>query len=205
MARLHSTLRTRVYVDGYNLYYGCLRKTPHKWLDLKALFGRILAQTVLEVEGHPAHFVLEPLSIKYFTASILKNFAKGHDSVACQERYHKALRGHLDESLEIISGYYSANQARAFRYEEGRPARECELVDIWKLEEKQSDVALALHAYADAIKDAETCRESGGTDSVCLKGHEDSMKEVRERERKAVAERDARIAELEKALGKGER
>jgi len=31
------------------------------------------------------------------------------------------------------------------------------------------------------------------------------MKEVRERERKAVAERDARIAELEKALGKGER
>lgn len=152
MARLHSTLRTRVYVDGYNLYYGCLRKTPHKWLDLKALFGRILAQTVLEVEGHPAHFVLEPLSIKYFTASILKNFAKGHDSVACQERYHKALRGHLDESLEIISGYYSANQARAFRYEEGRPARECELVDIWKLEEKQSDVALALHAYADAIK-----------------------------------------------------
>lgn len=60
-------------------------------------------------------------------------------------------------------------------------------------------------AHADGIKEAETCRESGGTDSVCLKGHEDSMKEVRERERKAVAERDARIAELEKALGKGER
>lgn len=53
-------------------------------------------------------------------------------------------------------------------------------------------------AHADGIKEAETCRESGGTDSVCLKGHEDSMKEVRERERKAVAERDARIKELEK-------
>lgn len=55
-------------------------------------------------------------------------------------------------------------------------------------------------AHADGIKEAETCRESGGTDSVCLKGHEDSMKEVRERERKAVAERDARIAALEKEL-----
>ena len=55
-------------------------------------------------------------------------------------------------------------------------------------------------AVAEAVRNAETCRECGGTDSVCLKGHEDSMKEVRERERKAVAERDARIAELEKAL-----
>ena len=27
-------LRTRVYVDGYNLYYGCLKNTADKWLDL---------------------------------------------------------------------------------------------------------------------------------------------------------------------------
>jgi hypothetical protein len=41
-------------------------------------------------------------------------------------------------------------------------------------------------AVAEAVKKDRTCRECGGTDSVCLKGHEDSMKEVRERERKAV-------------------
>lgn len=43
-----SALRTRLYVDGYNLYYGCLKNTPHKWLDLplnrssarKILFNR---------------------------------------------------------------------------------------------------------------------------------------------------------------------
>lgn len=34
----------------------------------------------------------------------------------------------------------------------GQPARDCELVDIWKLVEKQSDVALALHAYSDALR-----------------------------------------------------
>ena len=28
---------TNVYVDGFNLYYGCLKGTPHKWLDLEAL------------------------------------------------------------------------------------------------------------------------------------------------------------------------
>ena len=30
-------LRTIVYVDAFNLYYGSLRKTPYKWLDLLAL------------------------------------------------------------------------------------------------------------------------------------------------------------------------
>jgi hypothetical protein len=28
---------TNVYVDGFNLYYGCLKGTPYKWLDLGAL------------------------------------------------------------------------------------------------------------------------------------------------------------------------
>lgn len=31
-------MRTVVYIDGYNLYYGLLRKTSLKWLDLFALF-----------------------------------------------------------------------------------------------------------------------------------------------------------------------
>jgi hypothetical protein len=31
-------MRTVVYVDGFNLYYGALRGTPFKWLDLYGLF-----------------------------------------------------------------------------------------------------------------------------------------------------------------------
>ena len=31
-------MRTIVYVDGYNLYYGLLRKSKFKWLDVVALF-----------------------------------------------------------------------------------------------------------------------------------------------------------------------
>ena len=28
-------MRTRVYVDGYNLYYACLKKSPHNWHNNK--------------------------------------------------------------------------------------------------------------------------------------------------------------------------
>ena len=24
---------TNVYIDGFNLYYGCLKRSPYKWLD----------------------------------------------------------------------------------------------------------------------------------------------------------------------------
>lgn len=26
-------MKTRVYIDGYNLYYGCLKNSPYKWLE----------------------------------------------------------------------------------------------------------------------------------------------------------------------------
>lgn len=35
-------MRTNVYVDGFNLYYGALRNRPYKWLDLLALSRRLL-------------------------------------------------------------------------------------------------------------------------------------------------------------------
>jgi hypothetical protein len=44
---IEGALRTRVYVDGYNLYYGCLKNTPDKWLDLRALVVLVLANVPL--------------------------------------------------------------------------------------------------------------------------------------------------------------
>jgi 6-hydroxy-3-succinoylpyridine 3-monooxygenase len=146
------TLRTRVYIDGYNLYYGCLKRTPYKWLDLRALFGSILPSIHYERAGAPARFALEPLAIKYFTAPILKNFASSSDSVSSQARYYGALQGHLGEAIHIVEGYYDARPARAYLCEKGKTARECGIVEIWKLEEKLSDMALALHAYRDVLR-----------------------------------------------------
>ena len=152
MTQAPNRLRTRIYVDGYNLYYGCLKRSPYKWLDLRQLFDLILPSVLYENQGVPAKFALEPLAVKYFTAAILKNFAKAEDSVASQNRYHDALRGHIGDGIQIIEGYYDCKPARAHAYEKGKPARGCAVREIWKLEEKQSDVALALHAYSDALR-----------------------------------------------------
>lgn len=51
-------MRTSVYVDGFNLYYGALKGTPFKWLDMVSLFDKVL---------QPRHRILR---VKYFTARV---------------------------------------------------------------------------------------------------------------------------------------
>jgi hypothetical protein len=34
-------MKTSIYIDGYNLYYGRLRNTKFKWLDVVALFSNM--------------------------------------------------------------------------------------------------------------------------------------------------------------------
>ena len=51
-------MRTYVYIDGFNLYYGALKRTPYKWLDVKALFKSIL---------RPENDILK---IKYYVARV---------------------------------------------------------------------------------------------------------------------------------------
>ena len=51
------TLCTIVYIDGFNLYYGALKGSPYKWLDLEALCRRLLPKDEIS-------------QIRYFTARI---------------------------------------------------------------------------------------------------------------------------------------
>lgn len=144
-------LRTRVYVDGYNLYYGCLKGTPYKWLDLQVLFER----HILPSGGLPdTRSNLLPLGLKYFTATIMESAARSTDSVASQKRYHTALRKLYEGRIELIEGYYTQTKINAKLVDSAEPAkwpRDCQKVLVWKLEEKQSDVKLALQAYHDAV------------------------------------------------------
>jgi hypothetical protein len=51
-------MRTFVYIDGFNLYYGAVKGTAFKWLNVKELMGRlILHQYQIE-------------KVKYFTATV---------------------------------------------------------------------------------------------------------------------------------------
>lgn len=140
-------VRTKVYVDGYNLYYGCLKGTPHKWLDLYALFrDKVLPSS------SPAE--CELIGIKFFTAPILEKASRALDSVSSQSRYHTALSKMYAAEIEVIKGYYSMTKAMARIVDQAEPdkwPRDCEAIQVWKLEEKQSDVNLALHAYHDSV------------------------------------------------------
>jgi 6-hydroxy-3-succinoylpyridine 3-monooxygenase len=160
-------LRTRVYIDGYNLYYGCLRKTAFKWLDVLSLFETQILPTILyrpTPDAEPATMPLHPdCAIKYFTAKIIESAAKGEDSVSSQAQYHNALTTHCGGRLSFVMGHYSlykANQHIVPADDPKRWPRDCDKIQVWKLEEKQSDVNLALHLYDDTL--------SGEVDQVVL-------------------------------------
>ena len=108
-------LRTRVYIDGYNFYYGCLRRTPYKWLDLLPLFEKHILPSVLvnDAESRIRTSTLLPSpSIKFFTAKIIESVARSVDSVSSQARYHTALRKLHDGRIELIEGYYAVNKMK---------------------------------------------------------------------------------------------
>lgn len=54
--------KARVYIDGFNSYYGVVRGTTLKWLDIEKLCDRLLPQFDVE-------------RILYFTAHALRIFA----------------------------------------------------------------------------------------------------------------------------------
>lgn len=135
-------MKSIIYVDGYNLFYGCLKHSPDKWLDLKTLFDRILR------EQDPSS---ELVAIKFFTADILAKLAShGQKAHQAQQRYHRALETLYPASVQIIKGRYSLEKARLPVYQ--KPPDKSQRVDVWRLEEKQTDVNISLEAYRDAAR-----------------------------------------------------
>lgn len=51
-------MKVNVYIDGLNLFYGMLKGTPYKWLDLEKFTSALVASDI------------EVVAIKYFTARI---------------------------------------------------------------------------------------------------------------------------------------
>jgi len=87
-------MRTWVYVDGFNLYYGALKGTPYKWLNLAALAREFL----------PATHTVE--KIKYFTARV-----SGAADPGAPQRQHLYL-GALS-TLKETEIYYGRSLAKS--------------------------------------------------------------------------------------------
>jgi hypothetical protein len=131
-------MRTNVYVDGFNLYYGCLKGSPYRWLDLEALCVRLL----------PKHDVWR---VRYFTARVAARPGKKHDPVH-QDAYLRAL-GTLPR-VSIHLGHFLTKQATMplANPPPGGPW----FAEVLRTEEKGSDVNLATYLLADAFRrDAE--------------------------------------------------
>ncbi len=147
-------MKTRIYVDGYNFYYGCLKGTPYKWLNPLTLFS----QHIIPSSAQPLH---QPssLDIRYFTARISGKVARNDHSVNDQNTYLRALEAlYPEDVLSIIEGYFSVSDTEAFKIDVNNPQlapRFCEKVKIWKLEEKQSDVNIAVEALFDALTETD--------------------------------------------------
>jgi len=127
--------RTSVYVDAFNLYYGSLRKTSYRWLDLQKLCKLYFPKNQIT-------------AIRYFTAKVSDRPNDPQQAVK-QETYLRALS--TIPCLDIIYGHYTVHKVRARLA--NPPATGSATVEIIKTEEKGSDVNLATHLLHDAHMD----------------------------------------------------
>jgi len=143
-------LRTILYIDGFNFFYGKVKNTPFKWLNLKRLGELCLANK----PGKPVHNIV---GVKYFTAQVI-NTPTDPDKANRQQRYWDALKSHTPE-IEIILGQNKIRQNRGRLIEPPHLAAQAgaNRVTIEKFEEKGTDVNLGVHLVSDAYENKYEC------------------------------------------------
>lgn len=126
-------MRTIVYVDGFNLYYGSLKgRRSIRWFDMWAYFEKHLPPTCVLAK------------IKYFTARVAAS-PSDPDAPTRQDAYLRALKAHLGNRVEIIEGHFSVKNVRM-----PLSVPPPNTVEVIKTEEKGSDVNLAVELVNDA-------------------------------------------------------
>lgn len=133
-------MKTMVYVDAFNLYYGSLKKTPYKWLNIAKL-----CQELLRTEN-----VI--VGIKYFTATIQAR-EDDSDRTTRQQVYLRALR--TLPKLQIFYGHYLSHVVTMPLAEAGETEKR--FVKVIKTDEKGTDVNLASHMLVDAFENRYDC------------------------------------------------
>ncbi len=127
--------RTIVYIDGFNFYFGSLKKTPYKWLNLQSLFCDVFKDRN------------DIVAIKYYTARVAPTPADPNVSNR-QDAYLRALQ----ETCPIVTIHYGHFLRHAVSLENTQPPPS--ICRVWKNEEKGSDVNIAVHLVNDAWKDS---------------------------------------------------
>jgi len=133
-------MKTIVYIDGLNFYYGCTKNTEYKWLDLKKFSQKVLGKNN------------QITKIKLFSAMV-KPTANDPDVHIRQNAYLRALQSYIPE-IEIHFGHFLEHQVSMPLV---RPEGKKRFAYVVKREEKGSDVNLAVHFLNDAWLDEYEC------------------------------------------------
>jgi len=140
-------MRTYVYIDGLNLFYGILKGTPYKWLDIKSLCEKLLPEEC------------DIQAINYYTAMMRGSPEK----VERQLVYLEALRNHIPEFKYILGRHQNIPKllprAIPAGYDKhGNPKyKPGNKILVLKSEEKKSDVNLAVDMLDDAWRKKYDC------------------------------------------------
>lgn len=147
-------LKAYVYIDGFNLFYGCLKKTNYKWLDIDKLVGLYFPEYEIK-------------KIKYFSAST-KARKNDLDKPVRQRTYFRALE--TLPNVEIILGTFLESEVKMYVPERDNSGNRQEanvslnnirtklplsggnVLIVKKTEEKGSDVNLGTHLIMDAYE-----------------------------------------------------
>lgn len=125
-------MRTIAYIDGCNLYYGLLRKSQYKWLDVYALFrDQALNQSSDLVE------------VRYYTAPMLGKMSDDLESPIRQRRYLQALRKMHPIGLTLIEGRIVASTPFQRLIRPIPEAPHLQKVQVLDFNEKKTDVNIA--------------------------------------------------------------
>jgi len=123
-------MKTILYIDGFNLFYSAVKGTPLRWLNPVALVQHTFPRNQI-------------IATKFFTAKV-HALPKNPGQPIRQLMFWRAL-GTLP-NLQIIQGDFRTRKVRAPVV---NPPPD--FIDIFKTEEKGSDVNLAAHLLLDAF------------------------------------------------------
>lgn len=118
--------RSIIYIDGFNLYYGAVKNTPWKWLNIEKYFELLRPHDIIQ-------------TIKYFTARISGSHQPN------QEVFIEALLT-LDK-IQIIYGLFKLKKVKCL-------VKNCKYggTKVFNVpEEKRTDVNIAAHMLEDAF------------------------------------------------------
>ena len=181
-------IRTYVYVDGLNLYYGAVKRTEFKWLDPVKLAYQVLPSghtverlkyftasvsgardtgaprrqqiylnalaTLPGVEIHLGRFLPKAISRPLLNLPVADREINARPTVTIREGAHSVALSETEDQILPVGHYPKRQTGSAKRRERSaRPIRNAVIAKVHTLEEKGSDVNLAVHLLNDAWKD----------------------------------------------------